>query len=92
MASFYSGSWQDPNAYRTLLGSVDERFDSEARRRALRGLQVPKGVDQERLDQWIEERGIIVTTGQQPGLLEALSIHSTRAFRRFAWQSTSRCY
>ena len=68
MASFYSGSWQDPNAYRTLLGSVDERFDSEARRRALRGLQVPKGVDQERLDQWIEERGIIVTTGQQPGL------------------------
>ena len=68
MASFYSGSWQDPNAYRALLDSVDERFDSEARRRALRALQVPKGVEGERLDRWIEERGIIVTTGQQPGL------------------------
>ena len=68
MASFYSGVWQDPNAYRALLDSVDERFDSEARRKALRALQVPKGVEGERLDRWIEERGIVVTTGQQPGL------------------------
>ncbi len=68
MASFYSGSWQDPKAYRALLDSVDARFDSEARRRALTALRVPESVDQERLDRWVEERGVIVTTGQQPGL------------------------
>ena len=68
MASFYSGSWQDPKAYRALLDSVDARFDSEARRQALTALQVPESVDQKHLDRWVEERGIIVTTGQQPGL------------------------
>ena len=51
------------------MDSVDLRFDSDARRRALRALKVPKSVDPERLDRWIEQRGVIVTTGQQPGLL-----------------------
>ncbi len=69
MASFYSGAWQDPKAYRDLLEGVDARFDSHARRRALRALRVPESVDQERLDRWVEEHGVIVTTGQQPGLL-----------------------
>ncbi len=69
MASFYSGAWQDPSAYRALLDSVDARFDSDARRRALEALEIPESVDQERLDRWIEEPGVIVTTGQQPGLL-----------------------
>ena len=69
MASFYSGAWQDPKAYRDLLEGVDARFDSFARRRALRALRVPESVDQERLDRWVEEHGVIVTTGQQPGLL-----------------------
>ena len=69
VASFYSGSWRDPKAYRALLDSVDARFDSDARRRALGALKVPKSVDPERLDRWIEQRGVIVTTGQQPGLL-----------------------
>ena len=68
MASFYSGSWQDPRAYRALLESVDARFDEEARRSALEALTVPESVDQARLDRWIEERGVVVTTGQQPGL------------------------
>ena len=69
MASFYSGAWQDPKAYRALLDSVDARFDSHARRRALGALKIPESVDQERLDRWVEEPGVIVTTGQQPGLL-----------------------
>ena len=69
VASFYSGTWQDPNAYRALLEGVDAPFDADARRRALGALRVPEGVGQERLDRWIEERGVIVTTGQQPGLL-----------------------
>ena len=69
MASFYSGSWRDPKAYRALLGNVDARVDSDARRRALGALKIPEGVDQDRIDRWIEERGAIVTTGQQPGLL-----------------------
>mgnify|MGYP000568973389 CR=1 FL=1 len=67
-APFYSGSWQDPKTYRALLDSVDARFDSDARRRALRALKVPKSIDPERIDRWIEQRGAIVTTGQQPGL------------------------
>jgi bacillithiol biosynthesis cysteine-adding enzyme BshC len=69
VAPFYSGSWQDPKSYRALLDRVEARFDSDARRRALEALDVPKGFDQNRLDRWVEERGFIVTTGQQPGLL-----------------------
>ena len=69
VASFYSGSWQDLRAYRALHDSVDARFDSDARRRVLGALTVPERVDQGRLDRWIEERGVMVTTGQQPGLL-----------------------
>ena len=68
-APFYSGSWQDPMSYRALLDTVDARFDSDARRRALGALTIPEGLDPERLDRWIEQRGVIVTTGQQPGLL-----------------------
>jgi bacillithiol biosynthesis cysteine-adding enzyme BshC len=69
VAPFYSGSWQDPSAYRALLDSVDARFDSDARTQALEALRVPESVDQGRLDRWVAERGVMVTTGQQPGLL-----------------------
>ena len=51
------------------MDSVDARFDSDARRRALGALTIPDSVDQGRLDRWVAERGIVVTTGQQPGLL-----------------------
>jgi bacillithiol biosynthesis cysteine-adding enzyme BshC len=68
-ASFYSGSWRDPSAYRALLESVDTRFDLDARRSALGALRIPEGVDQARLDRWLEAGGAVVTTGQQPGLL-----------------------
>ncbi|MEC9242214.1 MAG: hypothetical protein VYA48_06110, partial [Gemmatimonadota bacterium] len=40
-APFYSGSWQDPKTYRALLDTVDARFDSDARRRALGALTIP---------------------------------------------------
>ena len=32
-------------------------------------MTVPKSIDPERLDRWTEQGGVIVTTGQQPGLL-----------------------
>ena len=69
MAPFYSGSWQDPGAYRAVLDKVDARFDVDARRRALGAMTVPESVDQKRVERWVEEGGVIVTTGQQPGLL-----------------------
>ena len=31
-------------------------------------MQVPDSIDKERLDRWTEQGGVIVTTGQQPGL------------------------
>ena len=68
VAPFYSGSWQDPKAYRAVLDSVDARFDADARRRALRALKVPENVGAARLERWTEQGGVIVTTGQQPGL------------------------
>ena len=51
-----------------MLEAVDARFDSDARRRALEALRVPESVSAERLDRWIEQGGVTVTTGQQPGL------------------------
>ena len=32
-------------------------------------MEVPNSIDPERLDRWTEQGGVIVTTGQQPGLL-----------------------
>ena len=69
VAPYYSGSWRDASAYRALLEDVEPRFDSDARRRALQALDIPESVDRNRLDRWVEERGFVVTTGQQPGLL-----------------------
>ena len=56
-APFYSGSWQDPKTYRALLDTVDARFDSDARRRALGALTIPEGLDPERLDAGREYKG-----------------------------------
>ena len=68
VAPFYGASWLDPAAYRDKLEELDARFDAEARRAALEAMSVPPGVDAERLESWIENGGVVVTTGQQPGL------------------------
>ncbi|GMR12877.1 MAG: bacillithiol biosynthesis cysteine-adding enzyme BshC [Gemmatimonadota bacterium] len=66
---YYGASWRDPSAYRAKLDDLDARFDADARRTALSAMNVPDGVSKERLDSWVEKRGLVVTTGQQPGLL-----------------------
>ena len=69
VAPYFSGSWLDPEAYRDMLEGIDRRFDAAARRRALEALDTPGEVGQERLDRWVEGSGVVVTTGQQPGLM-----------------------
>ena len=69
VAPYFNGSWLDAEAYRGMLEGIDRRFDTAARRRALEALETPGGVEQERLDRWVEESGLVVTTGQQPGLM-----------------------
>ena len=68
-APYFNGSWRDPQAYRRMLDAVDRRFEAAARRRALEATNAPAGVDRERLDRWVQESGVVVTTGQQPGLM-----------------------
>lgn len=52
-----------------MLPVIDQRFDALARRRTLDLLDRPNSVSQERLDRWVEESGLVVSTGQQPGLM-----------------------
>ncbi len=52
-----------------MLPIIDQRFDALARQRALDFLDRPNGVSQERLDRWVEGSGLVVSTGQQPGLM-----------------------
>lgn len=65
---YYGASWRDPSAYRAKLDDLEARFDADARRTALEAMTVPEGVSNERLDAWVEQGGLVVTTGQQPGL------------------------
>ncbi len=68
VASFYRGSWRDPGAYREMLDVIDRRFDAEGRRSALEALRMPATMRENRIERWVEEGGLVVTTGQQPGL------------------------
>ncbi len=69
VAEYFNGSWLDPESYRGMLESIDRRFDADARCRALEAMNTRCGVGQDRLDHWVEEDGLMVTTGQQPGLM-----------------------
>ena len=69
VSEYFNGDWQDPEAYRAMLDSIDRRFDEGARCRALEAMDTRCGVGQDRLDRWVEGSGLVVTTGQQPGLL-----------------------
>ena len=69
VSEYFNGSWQDPASYRAMLESIDRRFDEDARCRALEAMNTRCGVGQDRLDRWVEGSGLMVTTGQQPGLM-----------------------
>ena len=66
--AFYSGWWGDPEAYKAKAREVDGRFDRTARRRAADAMYAPGANGAERLDEWVERGGYLVTAGQQPGL------------------------
>ena len=68
-SEYFNGPWQDPASYKAMLESIDRRFDEDARCRALEAMETRCGVGQERLDRWVEGSGLMVTTGQQPGLM-----------------------
>lgn len=65
---YYGASWRDTAGYHAKLDDLDARFDADARRTALEAMTVPEGVSNGRLDSWVEKGGLVVTTGQQPGL------------------------
>jgi len=69
VSEYFNGSWLDPQSYRGMLESIDRRFDVDSRCRALEAMNTRCGVGQERLDRWVEGAGMMVTTGQQPGLM-----------------------
>ena len=56
-------------SYRSKLDEVDARFDQEARLRLAGELRGGGGEAEERLARFVEDGGVAVTTGQQPGLL-----------------------
>ena len=65
---FFRGHFGRMDAFSVKAEEVDRRFDEAARRRAAGAIRVPQGGDPARLDRWVREGGVVVTTGQQPGL------------------------
>lgn len=68
LAAFYAGSPWDPSAYARKAEEVDARFDAADRAEVARMLRPAGDAARQRLDGWAEGRGLLVTTGQQPGL------------------------
>lgn len=68
LARFYTGSFRDPEAYRAKAREVADRFHHDARGGALSMLRSPSRAASLRLERWLQEGGVFVTTGQQPGL------------------------
>ena len=67
-APFYSGSWKEPEDFIAVMHAVDGYFDQDRRRGALEFVRESSFVSPSRLDSWVEKGGLMVTTGQQPGL------------------------
>ncbi len=67
-ADFFRGHYRNADDYEARAESIDRRFDREARARAASALSIPPGGDPSRVAAFVEERGWLVTTGQQPGL------------------------
>jgi bacillithiol synthase len=65
---YFRGDPSSIDAFRAKADEVDGRFDVARRRRALEAVYVPDVIDDARRDEWVERDGLMVTTGQQPGL------------------------
>jgi len=65
---FYGGDWNKLNTYEDLSAKIDKRFGKPEREKAFETLRLPEGFPGERRSSWINDRGLVVTTGQQPGL------------------------
>jgi bacillithiol biosynthesis cysteine-adding enzyme BshC len=50
------------------MAEVLGRFDRPARERAAQAFHQAQTTDPERIDRWVEQEGLVVSTGQQPGL------------------------
>ena len=66
--AFFGAHFTELEAYRAKAADVDRRFDREARERAASAMTAPEGTDTVRLEQFVEQGGYVVTTGQQPAL------------------------
>jgi len=74
--SFFRWDWTDPESYRARAREVGARFDRAARER-IRSMLAPHGdANEPRLERWVEKGGLVVTTGQQPGLFTG-PLHTT---------------
>lgn len=65
---FYRGHFARADAYLAKAAEVDGRFGRGERARAAAAVRVPDGGDPGRLRRFVDEGGLMVTTGQQPGL------------------------
>ncbi|HET7274305.1 MAG TPA: bacillithiol biosynthesis cysteine-adding enzyme BshC [Longimicrobiaceae bacterium] len=65
---FYPASPFDPRAFQARFDAIASRFGPDERRRAAAVLQPTSGRAAERLAQFVDQGGVVVTTGQQAGL------------------------
>tara|TARA_B110000014_G_scaffold194471_1_gene143422 strand:+ start:124 stop:1758 length:1635 start_codon:yes stop_codon:yes gene_type:complete len=65
---FYAGDWRQLSAYKDLALSIDNRFSEVERERAFETLRLSEEFPEKRRISWIKGGGLVVTTGQQPGL------------------------
>ncbi len=65
---FFPGAPDDPESFSARAATVDRDFDADARRRAAELVSAPHEAARERLERFVAEDGLFVTTGQQPGL------------------------
>ncbi|HEX6925482.1 MAG TPA: bacillithiol biosynthesis cysteine-adding enzyme BshC [Longimicrobiaceae bacterium] len=66
---FYGSDPRELESYRRRAESVTRRFDAAARARAAEALTPTSPTARQRLERFVEEGGVMVTTGQQAGLL-----------------------
>ena len=67
-AALFPGDPGSVDAYRAKAKSVDARFDAEGRARAAAALKGGGEGARERLAAFVDRGGLMITTGQQPGL------------------------